>query len=134
MATKIFVNLPVQNLPLSMDFFKGLGYNFNQQFTDDSAACMVISEDIYVMLLTHPKFQEFTPKKVVDAKQSTEVLVCLSADSRDAVDKHMEKALKAGAHEPRGPQDYGFMYGRSFEDLDGHIWEVMWMDESSIKS
>ena len=133
MATKIFVNLPVQNLTHSMDFFKGLGYNFNQQFTDASAACMVISEDIYVMLLTHPKFQEFTPKKVVDAKQSTEVLVCLSADSREAVDKHMEKALKAGAREPRGPQDYGFMYGRSFEDLDGHIWEVMWMDESTIK-
>ena len=134
MATKIFVNLPVQNLPQSIQFFKGLGYSFNQQFTDDSAACMVISNDIYAMLLTHDKFNQFTNKKIVDAKKNTEVLVCLSADSRNNVDELLNKALSGGASEYREPQDYGFMYGRSFEDLDGHIWEVMWMDPSAIKS
>jgi Predicted lactoylglutathione lyase len=134
MATKIFVNLPVQNLPQSIQFFKGLGYSFNQQFTDDSAACMVISNDIYAMLLTHDKFNQFTNKKIVDAKRNTEVLVCLSAESRNNVDELLNKALSGGASEYREPQDYGFMYGRSFEDLDGHIWEVMWMDPSAIKS
>ena len=134
MATKIFVNLPVLNLGKSIQFFKGLGYSFNQQFTDDSAACMVISNDIYAMLLTHDKFNQFTNKNIVDAKRNTEVLVCLSAESRDNVDELLDKALAAGALEYREPQDYGFMYGRSFEDLDGHIWEVMWMDPSTIKS
>ena len=134
MATKIFVNLPVLNLGQSIEFFKGLGYSFNQQFTDDSAACMVISNDIYAMLLTHDKFNEFTNKNIVDAKKNTEVLVCLSAESRNNVDELLDKALAGGASEYREPQDYGFMYGRSFEDLDGHIWEVMWMDPSAIKS
>ena len=133
MATKIFVNLPVQNLAQSIQFFKGLGYKFNKQFTDDAAACMVISDDIYAMLLTHDKFNQFTNKKIVDAKRNTEVLVCLSADSRNNVDELLDKALAGGAAEYREPQDYGFMYGRSFEDLDGHIWEVMWMDPSAIK-
>jgi len=134
MATKIFVNLPVSNLGKSIQFFKGLGYSFNQQFTDDSAACMVISNDIYAMLLTHDKFNQFTNKNIVDAKKNTEVLVCLSAESRNNVDELLNKALTEGAQEYREPQDYGFMYGRSFEDLDGHIWEVMWMDPSAIKS
>jgi len=134
MATKIFLNLPVLNLEKSIQFFKGLGYSFNQQFTDDSAACMVISNDIYAMLLTHDKFNQFTNKNIVDAKKNTEVLVCLSAESRNNVDELLNKALAEGAQEYREPQDYGFMYGRSFEDLDGHIWEVMWMDPSAIKS
>lgn len=134
MATKIFVNLPVSNLGKSIQFFKGLGYSFNQQFTDDSAACMVISNDIYAMLLTHDKFNQFTNKNIVDAKKNTEVLVCLSAESRNNVDELLNKALAEGGQEYREPQDYGFMYGRSFEDLDGHIWEVMWMDPSAIKS
>lgn len=133
MATKIFVNLPVQNLEQSIGFFKGLGYTFNQQFTDDSAACMVIGENIYAMLLTHDKFNQFTPKRIVDAKKDTEVLVALSAESRDGVDALLEKALSGGAAETREPQDYGFMYGRSFEDLDGHIWEVLWMDPNELK-
>jgi predicted lactoylglutathione lyase len=134
MATKIFVNLPVENLGKSIQFFKGLGYTFNQQFTDNSAACMVISNDIYAMLLTYDKFNQFTYKNIVDAKKSTEVLVCLSAETRNNVDELLEKALNGGASEYRDPQDYGFMYGRSFEDPDGHIWEIMWMDPSAIKS
>ena len=133
MATKIFVNLPVQNLPQSIQFFKGLGYTFNQQFTDDSAACMVISNEIYAMLLTHDKFNQFTNKKIVDAKKNTEVLVCLSAESRDNVDEILNKALSGGASEYREPQDFGFMYGRSFKDLDGHIWEVMWIGPFGYK-
>lgn len=134
MATKIFVNLPVSNLGQSIHFFEGLGYSFNKQFTDESAACMVISNDIYAMLLTHDKFNQFTNKNIVDAKNNTEVLVCLSAESRNNVDELLDKALAGGASEYREPQDYGFMYGRSFEDLDGHIWEVMWMDPTTIKS
>lgn len=133
MASKIFVNLPVQNLDQSIGFFKGLGYSFNQQFTDNSAACMVIGENIYAMLLTHTKFSEFTHKRIVDAKENTEVLVALSAESRDGVDALLKKALSGGAAETREPQDYGFMYGRSFEDLDGHIREVLWMDPNAIK-
>lgn len=132
MATKIFVNLPVKDLNKSMDFFKKLGYSFNPQFTDDTAACMVISEDIYSMLLTHKKFQDFTSKSIVDANKSTEVLNALSMDSREAVDEMMDKAIAAGGSEARDPQDYGFMYGRSFNDLDGHIWELIWMDPSAI--
>jgi predicted lactoylglutathione lyase len=132
MPTKIFINLPVQNLDKSILFFKGLGYTFNQQFTDNTAACMVIGDDIYAMLLTLDKFSQFTNKEIVDAKKNTEVLVCLSSESRTGVDELLEKALKGGAEEYRTAQDYGFMYGRSFEDLDGHIWEIMWMDPSFV--
>ena len=133
MATKIFVNLPVQDLKKSMAFFRQIGYSFNPQFTDDTAACMVISEDIYAMLLTHEKFSQFTPKKIADSSQTTEVLVCLSCESKDAVNALVDKALTVGATEARDPQDYGFMFGRSFNDLDGHIWEIMWMDESAVQ-
>lgn len=132
MATKIFVNLPVKDLQRSMDFFRQLGYSFNQQYTDDTAACMVISEDIYAMLLTHDKFSQFTPKKIADATQTTEVLTCLSAESKEGVNEIVDKALAAGATETREPQDYGFMFGRSFNDPDGHIWEIMWMDPAAI--
>jgi predicted lactoylglutathione lyase len=133
MATKIFVNLPVQDLQRSIRFFESLGYHFNKQFTDETAACMVVSEDIYAMLLTKAKFSEFTHKQIVDATTHTEVLVCLSADSRAEVDLMMNKAIKAGGQEFREVQDYGFMYGRSFEDLDGHIWELVWMDPAAIQ-
>jgi len=133
MSQKIFVNLPVRDLNKSMAFFRALGYDFNAQFTDETAACMVINEHIYTMLLTHAKFQEFTPKPIGDAKQSTEVLVCLSCDSRQQVDDIMNKALAAGATTCKPPQDYGFMYGQSFQDLDGHIWEFMWMDPSFVQ-
>ena len=133
MATKIFVNLPVKNLPNSMTFFKSLGYTFNPQFTDETAACMVISEDIYAMLLTHTKFKAFTPKAICDATQSTEVLVCLSCENRAQVDDFVRKAVAAGGSTYNQPQDYGFMYGHGFQDLDGHIWELMYMDPSAVK-
>lgn len=133
MPTKIFVNLPVKDLERSKAFFTKLGYSFNPQFTDDNAACMVIGEDIYTMLLTEPFFKTFTKKDIADASKTTEVLVALSADSRGKVDEMLGKALAAGAREARASQEYDFMYGRSFEDLDGHIWEVFWMDPSAIK-
>jgi uncharacterized protein len=133
MATKIFVNLPVKDLTTTMNFFTQLGYKFNQQFTDEKAACMVISDDIYVMLLTEPFFKTFTKKEVVDATKSTEVLLCLSADSRADVDALVEKAVAAGGTTPNAPQDNGFMYGHGFQDPDGHLWEVMWMDPAAIQ-
>jgi uncharacterized protein len=125
--------LPVKDLERSKAFFTKLGYSFNPQFTDDKAACMVISEDIYTMLLTEPFFKTFTHKDIADAAKTTEVLVALSADSRGKVDDMLRKALAAGAKEPREPQEHGFMYGRGFEDLDGHTWEVIWMDPKAIK-
>jgi uncharacterized protein len=132
MATKIFVNLPVQDLEKSKDFFGKLGYSFNPQFTDEAAACMVIADDIYAMLLTHPRFKDFTPKAVANAHQSTEVLVALSLDSRTAVDDMVARAIAAGGTEARHAEDLGFMYSRSYNDLDGHIWEVFWMDENGF--
>ncbi|WP_121353571.1 VOC family protein [Flavisolibacter nicotianae] len=133
MATKIFVNLPVKDLQTSMNFFSQLGYTFNKQFTDEKAACMVISEDIYAMLITEPFFQTFVPgKEISDTAKAKEVLVCLSADSRDAVNRHIEKVIAAGGREFRQPEDHGFMYGRSFEDPDGHVWEIMWMDPAAV--
>ena len=128
MSKLIFVNLPVADLPAAKAFYEAIGAVNNPTFTDETAACMVFSETIHVMLLTHDKFAQFTPKRIADAKQTSEVLICISADSREAVDEITDKALAAGGREPREKQDYGFMYGRSFEDLDGHIWEPMWMD------
>jgi uncharacterized protein len=133
MPTKIFVNLAVKNLNTSMGFFKRLGFAFNPQFTDETAACMVISDDIYAMLLTETKFKEFTPKEIADATKTTEVLTALSADSKDEVNRIVDTALAAGATEAREPMDYGFMFGRSFSDLDGHIWEIIWMDPSQVQ-
>ncbi len=132
MATKIFVNLPVQDLDRSKDFYTKIGFTINQQFTDNTAACVVISEDIYAMILTHPKFKEFTPKDIADATKTSEVLTCLSLESKEKVNEVADKALQAGGTEARDPLDYGFMFGRSFNDPDGHIWEVIWMDPSSI--
>lgn len=133
MATKIFVNLPVKDLPSSMNFFTAIGYTFNQQFTNDTAACMVISEDIYTMLLTKEKFKTFTPKAICDATKSTEVLVCLSCETRAQVDEIVAKAVAAGGSTYNAPQDYGFMYGHGYQDLDGHIWELMYMDPSAVQ-
>ncbi|MET7000524.1 VOC family protein [Chitinophaga defluvii] len=132
MATKIFVNLPVKDLKKSVAFFTALGYKFNPQFTDENATCMIVTEDIFVMLLVEEYFKTFTKKEIVDARKSTEVLVCFSAESREAVDEMVSKAVKAGGTVPREPQDHGFMYGHAFEDLDGHIWELMYMDPSAI--
>jgi predicted lactoylglutathione lyase len=133
MATKIFVNLPVKDLKKSMDFFKALGYSFNPQFTDDTAACMVISEDIYAMLLTYAKFKDFTPKAICDATKNTEVLIALSLDSRDQVKEIVAKAVAAGGSTYADPKDYGFMLQHGFQDLDGHLWEVIHIDPSAIK-
>ena len=131
MARKIFVNLPVRNLGRSKAFFASLGFSFNPQFTNEQGACMVIDENhVYAMLLAEPFFQTFTKKPVSDGK-STEVLVCLSCDSRAEVDDFVRKALAAGGRAPNPPQDHGFMYGHGFEDLDGHLWEVMWMDPAA---
>ncbi|MGR4893799.1 VOC family protein [Stenotrophomonas sp. LARHCG68] len=124
----IFVNLPVRDLEASKAFFGALGYHFNPQFTDENAACMIVSDSIFVMLLVEPFFKTFTPLPVGDAHAQTTVITCLSADSRPAVDALVDKALKAGAGEPMPARDYGFMYQRGFQDLDGHLWEIAFMD------
>ena len=132
MPTKTFVNLPVRNLNKSVEFFTKLGYKFNPQFTDETATCMIVAGDIFVMLLTHAKFQEFTPKPICDATKSTEVLVCLSCDSKEAVDDLVKKALAAGGKTHAEPKDYGFMYQHGYMDLDGHIWELIHMDPAAV--
>lgn len=128
MGRKIFVNLPIKDMKRSQGFFRELGFTFNPQFTNEQGACMVVAEDIYVMLLVEPFFQTFTKKPIADARKGTEVLVCLSCDSRAEVDMLVQKALAAGGSAPNAPQDHGFMYGHGFEDLDGHVWELVWMD------
>ncbi|AKL66052.1 VOC family protein [Streptomyces goshikiensis] len=133
-ATMIFVNLPVKDLDASKAFWGKLGYSFNAQFTDENCASMVISDTIVAMLLTEARFKDFTHKAITDTSTSTEALLCLSSESRTAVDELVDAAVGAGATEPRPAQDYGTMYGRAFEDLDGHTWEIMWMDPAMIES
>lgn len=132
MSTKIFVNLPVKDLNKSMTFFKALGWTFNPQFTDETAASLVISDDIYAMLLTHKKFSEFTNKKIADGT-TAEVLIALGVDSKAEVNRIADAAVKAGATQAKPPQDYGFMQLRSFLDLDGHHWEILYMDPGHIQ-
>ena len=132
MATNIFVNLPVKDLDRSVSFFRALGYEFNPQFTDENATCMIVDENIYVMLLVEQYFKTFMKKDVADTTRTSEVIVALSADSRDAVDEVVRKAVAAGAETPMEAADYGFMYQRSFEDLDGHLWEYLWMDPDHV--
>jgi predicted lactoylglutathione lyase len=127
MATQIFVNLPVKDLNRSVEFFTCLGYTFNAQFTDETAACMIVSDEIFVMLLTWEKFKTFTPKKICDATKSTEVLICLSCTSREHVNELVSKALSVGGTTYNVPQDYGFMFEHGYQDLDGHIWELIFM-------
>ncbi len=128
MNKQVFINLPVKDLEKSKAFFSALGYSFNPQFTDQNAACMIISEDsIYAMLLTEDFFKTFTSKPVARAHEVTEVLTCLSCESRQEVDDLVAKAVAAGGTAPRAPQDHGFMYAHGFEDLDGHIWELAFM-------
>lgn len=133
-TTMIFVNLPVKDLDASKAFWGKLGYSFNAQFTDENCASMVISDTIVAMLLTEARFKDFTHKAITDTSTSTEALLCLSSESRTAVDELVDAAVGAGATEPRSAQDYGTMYGRAFEDLDGHTWEIMWMDPAMIES
>lgn len=132
MASKIFVNLPVKDLNRSMEFFKGLGFSFNPQFTDDKAGCMVISDSIYAMLLTEDYFRTFTQKEICDAKKATEVLIALDAASKDEIQEMVNKAKSLGGHIYADPQDHGWMYQHSFADPDGHQWEIAYMDESQL--
>lgn len=129
----IFVNLAVRDLDRSVAFFTKLGFTFNQQFTDESATCMIISDKAFVMLLVHGRFQDFTTKQIVDSTTQTEVLVALSAESREAVDALVHTALDSGGSPANDPRDHGFMYGWSFQDPDGHIWEVVWMDPAHVQ-
>jgi predicted lactoylglutathione lyase len=131
--TKIFVNLPVKDLPKAKEFFGKLGFTFNAQFSDETGACMIVSEHAYVMLLTHAKFKGFAPNTIADATKSTEVLVALSCEDRGKVDELVAKAVAAGGKTYNKPKDYGFMYGHGFQDLDGHVWEVFYMDPTAVK-
>lgn len=130
----IFVNLATNDLEVSKKFFTELGYSINPQFTTDDCACVVISETIIAMLLTKQRYQDFTNKTIADSTQTSEVLLCLSAESREKVDELADKALAAGGAPAGEPQDHGFMYGRSFHDPDGHTWEVMWMDPTAAQT
>ena len=132
MSRMIFVNLPVSDLATSRDFLEALGAVNEPKFTDETAACMTLSDSIHVMLLTHDKFSQFTPLPIADAKSRTQVLLCLSENSRESVDSTVARAVAAGGTaDPAPKQDYGVMYGRSVADPDGHIWEIMWMDPAA---
>jgi predicted lactoylglutathione lyase len=132
MATQTFINLPVSDLKASIAFFKGLGFEFHKQFADDTAACVILAEGVFVMLLTHAKFSQFTPHPICDASRSTEVLICITRESRAAVNEIVATAVAAGAKTFKEPIDYGMMYSHCFTDLDGHIWECIWMDPAAF--
>ena len=127
-SRKIFVNLAVSDLKRSMEFFQQLGFDFNPQFTDENAACMVVSDEAFVMLLVEPFFKKFTKREIANTATHTEALLALSCESREAVNEIVNKAVAAGGSHAIDPMDHGFMYGWSFYDPDGHHWEVMWMD------
>ncbi|MEC5179978.1 VOC family protein [Arthrobacter sp. CG_A4] len=128
MATQMYLNLPVKDLHKSVEFFTGLGFSFNPAFTDENATCMIINDDAFVMLLVEGFFKTFTTKAIADARTTTESIMAFSVDSREAVDEMVRKALTSGGTPSQEVQDYGFMYSHSFQDPDGHLWEVMWMD------
>lgn len=132
MPNPVFINLPVKNLVQTNAFFTALGFSFNPQFSDEKATCMLINDLAFAMLLSEPFFKGFTPKAIADATQTTEVLIALSTDSREAVDDMVQQAIAAGGSEARPAEDLGFMYHRAFNDLDGHIWEVTWMDPAGM--
>ncbi|MFE2551038.1 VOC family protein [Streptomyces sp. NPDC059355] len=133
MPTMIFVNLPVKDIEAAKAFWVKLGYSFNPQFSDEQTGCLVISDTIFAMLMTEARFKDFATKEVADATKTTEVMLALSAESREQVDEVVGAALAAGATEPRPAQDLGFMYGRAFEDLEGHVWEYVWMDPAAVQ-
>ena len=132
MAKKIFISLPVADLNQAIAFYTAVGFTNNPQFTDDTAGCMVLTEEIYVMLLTHEKFSQFTRKAIGDTLKTASVIMSLSVDSNEEVNTMVEKALEAGGKEPEEAKDYGFMQQRSFEDLDGFLWTVQYMDLSKL--
>lgn len=129
----VFINLPVKDLDASRAFFGALGFGFDERFTDDTATSMVISDKAFAMLITEERFADFTARPIADARRCTEAILCVSADSREGVDAFADAALARGAEAAREPLDYGFMYGRSFHDLDGHLWEVMWMSRQAVE-
>jgi predicted lactoylglutathione lyase len=129
----IFVNLATDDVAASKKFFSDLGYTINPQFSDDNSACVVISDTIVAMLLSKKRYADFTKKDIADSRKTSEVLICLSAESREKVDELVEKAVAAGGTANEDTQDHGFMYGRSFDDLDGHSWEVVWMDPAAVE-
>jgi predicted lactoylglutathione lyase len=131
MATQIFVNLPVKDLHRSVEFFTALDFTFDPQFTDENATCMIVGENIFVMLLVESFFKSFTHKDICDATKSTEVIVCLSLESREKVDEMISKAVAAGGATPNQSKDHGFMYQHGFQDLDGHLWELIYMEPST---
>ena len=132
MASKIFINLAVKDLKKSIAFFTKLGFTFNPQFTDDTATCMIIAENIFAMLLTEKRFKDFTKKEICNAHKNTEVLLAMDAESKEKVDEMVKTAVDAGGSIYMEPQDHGWMYGHSFADLDGHQWEIFYMDESAV--
>ncbi len=132
MVSQIFVNLPIKDLAKTMAFWQSMGFTFNPQFTDDKAGALELGPNIYAMLLTEAFFQTFTQKKIADAHASVEVLNALAVGSRDEVDALVDKAVSLGGKEPRQPQDHGWMYSRAFEDIDGHVWEPVYMDFSKL--
>lgn len=129
----IFVNLATSDLDASRKFFTGLGYEINAQFSDDTTASIPLSDSIVVMVHTPEKYRQFTKKEIVDSTKNSEVLIALSAESREKVDELVEKAVAAGGSVTGETQDHGFMYGRAFDDLDGHTWEVVWMDPAAVE-
>ncbi len=132
MAKKIFINLPVTDLKKAMSFYAKIGFANNPQFTDETAACMVLTEEIYLMLLTHAKFAQFTKKEIANTSKTVAVINSLSVDTLAEVNAMIENAVKGGGNEANEPRDFGFMQQRSFEDLDGHLWEVFYMDVSKF--
>ena len=134
MTTQIFVNLPVKDLSRTVEFFNRLGFTFNPQFTDENATCMIINDNIFVMLLVEKFFKTFTKKEICDTAKDTEVIIALSTESREKVDEMMQNVFEAGGKESREPQDHGWMYGRSFQDINGHLWEIIYMDEKALKN
>ena len=130
---KIFVNLAVRDLKRAKAFFSALGFDYNPKFTDENAACMVVSDESYVMLLAEPFFKTFSKRELCDTSRQTETLIALSCETRDEVDELTKKAIEAGGRDAMPAQDQGFMYGRSFYDLDGHHWEVFWMDPKAVE-
>ena len=132
MSRQLFVNLAVDDLDRSIAFFTALGFSFEPRFTDETATCMIVGDDAYVMLLTKAKFEEFSKKPIVDASTQTEVLLAISAGSREGVDELADAALASGGSQASEPLDYSFMYSRSFQDPDGHVWEVVWMEDAAV--
>ena len=127
------MNLPVKDLNKTVEFFTKLGFTFNPKFTDENATCMIVNNDIFVMLLVEKFFKTFTKREICDTTKDTEVIIALSTENRENVDQMINKVIEAGGKESREPQDHGWMYRRSFEDINGHLWEVIYMDKNALK-